>query len=93
MAIDDSSSSSFFAPWPDRLRHSAIILLAGMLLFRVLYYITPFVISVILLTLRELILGARSKRLHRIAQMAEAKTRVEPRPEAVYVRERSDGSA
>src|SRR5260370_30901881 len=29
MAIDDSSSASFFAPWPDRLRHSAIILLAA----------------------------------------------------------------
>src|ERR1700754_3282730 len=29
MAIDDSSSSSFFAPWPDRLRHSALILLAA----------------------------------------------------------------
>src|ERR1700753_4164161 len=28
MAIDDSSSS-FFSPWPDRLRHSAIILLAA----------------------------------------------------------------
>jgi two-component system phosphate regulon sensor histidine kinase PhoR len=28
MAIDDSSSS-FFTPWPDRLRHSAIILLAA----------------------------------------------------------------
>src|SRR6478736_3074209 len=59
-------------------------LLAGMLLFRVLYYIAPFVISVIMLTFRELILGARSKRLHKLAQMAEAKTRVEPRPEAVY---------
>ena len=34
-------------------------LLAGMLLFRVLYYIGPFVISVILLTLREIILGAK----------------------------------
>ncbi len=34
-------------------------LLAGMLLFRVLYYIAPFVISVILLTFREVILGAR----------------------------------
>ena len=32
-------------------------LLAGMLLFRVLYYIAPFVISVILLTFREVILG------------------------------------
>jgi two-component system phosphate regulon sensor histidine kinase PhoR len=29
MAIDDSNPSSFFAPWPDRLRHSAIILLAA----------------------------------------------------------------
>ena len=29
MAIDDISSSSFFSPWPDRLRHSAIILLAA----------------------------------------------------------------
>src|SRR5262245_61428693 len=29
MAIDDSSASSIFAPWPDRLRHSAIILLAA----------------------------------------------------------------
>jgi two-component system phosphate regulon sensor histidine kinase PhoR len=29
MAIDDSSSPSFFSPWPDRLRHSAIILLAA----------------------------------------------------------------
>lgn len=29
MAIDDSHTPSFFAPWPDRLRHSAIILLAA----------------------------------------------------------------
>jgi two-component system phosphate regulon sensor histidine kinase PhoR len=28
MAVDESSSS-FFAPWPDRLRHSAIVLLAA----------------------------------------------------------------
>lgn len=68
-------------------------LLAGMLLFRVLYYITPFVISVILLTLREVIVGARSKRVQRLAAMAEAQTRVEPRREAVYVRERGDGGA
>jgi len=68
-------------------------LLAGMLLFRMLYYITPFIISVILLTLREVIIGARSKRLRRLAAMAEEKTRVEPRHEAVYVRERRDGSA
>src|SRR6267142_1614333 len=38
-------------------------LLAGMLLFRVLYYISPFVISVILLTFREVILSSRLKRL------------------------------
>ncbi|MCP4620461.1 MAG: UPF0104 family protein [Bradyrhizobium sp.] len=68
-------------------------LLAGMLLFRMLYYITPFIISVILLTLREVIIGARSKRLRRLAAMAEEKTRVEPRHEAVYVRERGDGGA
>src|SRR5437588_1451517 len=36
MAIDDSSSSSFFAPWPDRLRHSAIVLLAAGLALSVL---------------------------------------------------------
>ena len=68
-------------------------LLAGMLLFRMLYYIAPFVTSVILLTLREVIIGARSKRLQRLAAMAEAQTRVEPRREAVYVRERKEGGA
>jgi uncharacterized membrane protein YbhN (UPF0104 family) len=66
-------------------------LLAGMLLFRVLYYIGPFVISVILLTLREIILGARSKRLRQLAPGADAEpTRHEA---AVYVRERGDTSA
>ncbi|HEX9588810.1 MAG TPA: ATP-binding protein [Bradyrhizobium sp.] len=35
MAIDESSSS-FFSPWPDRLRHSAIILLAAGLALAVL---------------------------------------------------------
>jgi glycosyltransferase 2 family protein len=68
-------------------------LLAGMLLFRMLYYIAPFVLSVILLTLREVIIGARSKRLQKLAAMAESQTRVEPRREAVYVRERGDGGA
>jgi glycosyltransferase 2 family protein len=62
-------------------------LLAGMLLFRVLYYIAPFVISVILLTLREVILGARLKRLRRTAPAPV------PNREAVYVRERSDSGA
>jgi hypothetical protein len=38
-------------------------LLAGMLLFRVLYYLVPFILSVILLSLRELIVGLRAKRV------------------------------
>lgn len=37
-------------------------LLAGMLLFRVLYYIVPFVISVMLLLFREAMLGAKARR-------------------------------
>ena len=66
-------------------------LLAGMLLFRVLYYIGPFVISVILLTLREIIIGARSKRLRQLAASADTEpTRHEA---AVYVRERGDTGA
>ncbi len=61
-------------------------LLAGMLLFRLLYYIAPFVISVILLTFREVIIGARSKRLRQAALHLEPG----PTPEAAYVRERGD---
>src|ERR1700761_5924526 len=64
-------------------------LLAGMLLFRLLYYIAPFVISVILLTFREVILGARSKRLRQAALRLEAG----PAREAAYVRERGDTGA
>ncbi|HWW48145.1 MAG TPA: lysylphosphatidylglycerol synthase domain-containing protein [Xanthobacteraceae bacterium] len=37
-------------------------LLAGMLLFRLLYYIVPFLISVLLLTVREAVIGSRRKR-------------------------------
>ncbi|MCO5132110.1 MAG: lysylphosphatidylglycerol synthase domain-containing protein [Xanthobacteraceae bacterium] len=47
-------------------------LLAGMLLFRLLYYIVPFVISVIVLTLREVILGSRFKRANAAAATGEA---------------------
>ena len=65
-------------------------LLAGMLLFRLLYYIAPFVISVILLTLREVILGARIKRLGLIKAAGPDPA---PKHEAVYVRERGDTSA
>jgi uncharacterized membrane protein YbhN (UPF0104 family) len=64
-------------------------LLAGMLLFRVLYYIAPFVISVILLTLRELILGARLKRLRKLAPAHEA----EPKRDGPYLREHGDSGA
>jgi glycosyltransferase 2 family protein len=64
-------------------------LLAGMLLFRVLYYIAPFVISVIILTFREVIIGARSKRL----RQAASGLAVEPPREPVYVRERGEGGA
>ena len=64
-------------------------LLAGMLLFRLLYYITPFVISVILLTFREVILGARSKRLRQAALGLDTG----PAREAAYVRERRDTGA
>jgi glycosyltransferase 2 family protein len=48
-------------------------LLAGMLLFRVLYYLAPFVISVIVLAFRELIIGARLKRVRRLAESLDAK--------------------
>src|SRR5260370_40364402 len=47
-------------------------LVAGMLLFRVLYYIAPFVLSVILLTLRDVILGARMKRLRQATPIMHA---------------------
>lgn len=68
-------------------------LLAGMLLFRLLYYIVPFVLSVILLTFREVILGARSKRLRQAAAGLEAHLEAGPPREAAYVRERGDHGA
>ena len=63
-------------------------LLAGMLLFRVLYYLAPFIISVILLTFREVIVGTRLKRLRQATGGSG-----EPKREAVYVRERGDSGA
>ncbi|MET0221104.1 MAG: lysylphosphatidylglycerol synthase domain-containing protein [Tardiphaga sp.] len=45
-------------------------LLAGMLLFRVLYYLAPFFISVMLLTFRELMINSRSKKLQALAAEA-----------------------
>src|SRR3954449_2962796 len=64
-------------------------LLAGMLLFRLLYYYAPFVISVILLTLRELILGARLKRLRKLMPAAES----ESRRDGPYLRKQGDSGA
>jgi hypothetical protein len=61
-------------------------LLAGMLLFRMLYYLAPFVISVILLTFREIIISARSKRLRQAALHFEAGRA----HEAAYVTEHRD---
>jgi glycosyltransferase 2 family protein len=61
-------------------------LLAGMLLFRILYYLAPFVISVIILTFREVIISTRSKRLRQAALSLDP-----GRPaKAAYVRERGD---
>ena len=64
-------------------------LLGGMLLFRLLYYIVPFVVSVILLTFREVIIGARTKRLREAARALD----IEPHREAAYVRKRGDTNA
>jgi hypothetical protein len=66
-------------------------LLAGMLLFRVLYYLAPFVISVILLTFREVMVGTRAKRLRQAA--APPGLDAGPTREAAYVRERGDKGA
>jgi len=46
-------------------------LLAGLLLFRLLYYITPFAIALALLGGRELWLSMRARRKHRIAARCE----------------------
>ncbi len=64
-------------------------LLAGMLLFRLLYYITPFIISVILLTFREVMMSSRNKRLRPSAPELHA----EPTPGAAYVRKHGDTGA
>lgn len=53
-------------------------LLAGMLLFRVLYYLVPFFLSVILLSLREVILGLRAKRVASALQRLDAAAKPPP---------------
>jgi len=64
-------------------------LLAGMLLFRLLYYYAPFLVSVILLTLRELVLGARLKRLGSLKPAADAKLG----GDSPYLRKQGDSGA
>jgi len=62
-------------------------LLAGMLLFRVLYYIVPFVLSVTVLTYREVMLGARNKRVHSALTALDEQAARSPR----IVRDHGDG--
>src|SRR3954468_22214380 len=64
-------------------------LLAGMLLFRLLYYYAPFLVSVVLLTLRELVLGARLKRLGRLKPASDA----EPRADRAWIGKQGDTGA
>jgi uncharacterized membrane protein YbhN (UPF0104 family) len=64
-------------------------LLAGMLLFRVLYYLAPFFISVMLLTLREIIVGAQSKKIREIAAALE----VEAKPDGRHFKEQGGSGA
>ncbi len=62
-------------------------LLAGMLLFRVLYYIVPFVLSVTILTYREVMLGARDKRVRGALKALDEPAAQPPR----IVRDHGDG--
>ena len=62
-------------------------LLAGMLLFRVLYYLVPFVLSVTILTYREVMLGARDKRVRGALKALDEKA---AQPSRV-VRDHGDG--
>jgi uncharacterized membrane protein YbhN (UPF0104 family) len=64
-------------------------LLAGMLLFRLLYYIAPFLISVILLTFREVILSTRNKRQHQATPNINA----EATRAAAFARKHGDSGA
>jgi uncharacterized membrane protein YbhN (UPF0104 family) len=64
-------------------------LLAGMLLFRLLYYIVPFVISIILLTFREIIISARTRR----APDAQPRSRAGPTGKMSCLGEHGDSGA
>jgi hypothetical protein len=58
-----------------------------MLLFRVLYYIVPFVLSVTVLTYREVILGARDKRVRGALTALDERAAQPPR----ILRDQGDG--
>ena len=53
-------------------------LLAGMLLFRVLYYIIPFVMSVALLSARELLIGIKARRVKAAMKHLDEVARPDP---------------
>lgn len=53
-------------------------LLAGMLLFRVLYYIIPFVLSVAMMAIRELSIGMKARRVRASMKHLDDMTRPEP---------------
>jgi uncharacterized membrane protein YbhN (UPF0104 family) len=55
-------------------------LLAGLLLFRLLYYIAPFAISLLILGLRELLLALLARRLPRAAVSGDKSDRITPGP-------------
>src|SRR5579863_7319557 len=78
MAIDDTPSS-FFSPWPDRLRHSAIILLAaGLALAVVVVFgeLSPVRAAIIFLCIAAAALVPR--RLHDVAASREDVRGVNP---------------
>jgi glycosyltransferase 2 family protein len=60
-------------------------LLAGLLLFRLLYYIVPFVLSLFILGIRETLLGRSARRFARVASPPIAGA-------GEYVRQQSDVS-
>jgi hypothetical protein len=62
-------------------------LLAGLLLFRLLYYITPFAISLVVLGIREIMLGRATRR---VAQAAPSPAPLDAKSDCV--REKSDVS-
>jgi glycosyltransferase 2 family protein len=57
-------------------------LLAGLLLFRLLYYIVPFVLALGLLAARETLLSRTARRISHVSPQPMAKARVRAKPDA-----------